>query len=335
MSDHGSKTSSSPPHQRLDSMLSVPTPSQWAILLAALFFVGGALAWGVLGVIPTTVPGKGMLIRHEGVFDVVSQGTGQVAELLVDLDDPVEEGQIVGRISQLELKNKITDMQALLQTLQAEQDTITRFGEEALAKKSLYLKNRRATLRAAIAYSKDRLKDILAHLEKLKPMADKGVVSRNEYLSAKYEYNQINKQIMDYSDLLAELSAENVDIESLKEKEAIQINMRVIEAEQKLASLRMQLESTSRIVSTRAGRVTEVFKERGDMVTSGEALLGLEVSSQNADLSMVAYFSPYQGKMIKPGMPVHLTPSVVRAEEFGYIMGKVEHVSLFPHPGTA
>ena len=48
------------------------------------------------------------------------------------------------------------------------------------------------------------------------------------------------------------------------------------------------------------------------------------------DLAVTAYFSPYEGKMIKPGMPVHLTPSTVRAEEFGYVLGRVAHVSRYP-----
>ncbi len=82
----------------------------WAVLL----FWAALWPGECLELFPPLFLERGILIRQEGMFDVVALGSGQLAELLVDLDDPVEEGQVVARISQLELKNKIVDMRALL-----------------------------------------------------------------------------------------------------------------------------------------------------------------------------------------------------------------------------
>ena len=311
-------------------MLLIPSPSQWAILAAALFFIAGSLIWGVWGVIATTVPGEGILLRQDSVFDVVALGSGQVAELLVSMDDMVAEGQIIGRIHQLELQNSIADAESRLKALLSEQKILTRLGAESHAKKNHYLEQRRATLQAAIVSAKERLRDVREISQSMKAMKDNGVVSRNEYLKTKHEYDRINKQIMDYTDLLAGLSSENVNIDSLREKESIELQKRVAEARKDLETLRLRLERSSAVISTRSGRVAEVFKGRGEMVGVGEPLVRLEISSDQDDLFMVAYFSPYQGKMIEPGMPIHLTPSTVRPEEFGYILGEVERVSLFP-----
>ena len=251
---------SSQPHERLDRILVVPRPAQWAVLAAVLAFLAGALIWGVYGAIPTTVPGAGILIRNEAVFDVVPLGGGQVRELLVDIDDEVTEGQLIGRINRQDLAVEIAKAESLLSSLKAEQDMVDKFGQQALDKKSTHLAKRRASVEAALLFSEAWLKDIRNRTEAYRDMADKGIVSQNEYLNSKHEYDQTVERIMDYRALLAGLSAENVDIVSLKEKEGVQIAMEVVEAEKRLESMRALMASSTGIISPRKGRVVEIFK---------------------------------------------------------------------------
>ena len=44
----------------------------------------------------------------------------------------------------------------------------------------------------------------------------------------------------------------------------------------------------------------------------------------------LVYFADRDGKQIKPGMTVQVTPSVVKRERYGGIIGKVTRVSPFP-----
>jgi HlyD family secretion protein len=42
------------------------------------------------------------------------------------------------------------------------------------------------------------------------------------------------------------------------------------------------------------------------------------------------YVSPVEGKKIRPGMTVQISPSTVRKEEYGVMLGKVVSVGEFP-----
>lgn len=319
-----------PPHLRLEKMLSTPSPRHWLMILALLVFLAGAGVWGVYGLIPTTVKGKGILVRQEAVFDVISLGSGQVIELLVHLDDMVEENQVVGRIRQADLVNTIAKMESHLKLLRTEEKMVAEYGRQRQQKETGFTKQRRRSLRKSIALGEERLTQLAERIKSYKRMMDRGVVSRSTYLDAKKEHADTMKQIMGYRDELAALEAQDVGSISTKERENIDIKLEVLKVSKELDALRARLESTSRIVSPKAGRVVEIFKDQGGMLNQGDPLIRLEVSSPDKDLKVVAYFSPYQGKMIKPGMAINLSPSTVRMEEFGFMEGRVEYVSLFP-----
>ena len=49
------------------------------------------------------------------------------------------------------------------------------------------------------------------------------------------------------------------------------------------------------------------------------------------DTEAILYVPPFgEGKSIKPGMAVQLSPDNIKREEFGFIVGKVVSVSRFP-----
>ncbi len=63
-------------------------------------------------------------------------------------------------------------------------------------------------------------------------------------------------------------------------------------------------------------------------MAAGTSLMSLELI--NEDLSAILYLSAVDGKQVKPGMVVQLSPSTVRKEEFGVLQGVVVSVSSFP-----
>jgi HlyD family secretion protein len=48
------------------------------------------------------------------------------------------------------------------------------------------------------------------------------------------------------------------------------------------------------------------------------------------DLVAVLYVAPAEGKKIQPGMQAQISPSTVRREEYGYMLGRVTAVGQFP-----
>lgn len=79
------------------------------------------------------------------------------------------------------------------------------------------------------------------------------------------------------------------------------------------------------ILAAEAGTVSDLLVRPGSVVTPGQRLLNL----RNDSTELVALlFAPLdQGKRIHTGMPVRISPSTVREEDFGDVVGHVRHVS--------
>ena len=89
-----------------------------------------------------------------------------------------------------------------------------------------------------------------------------------------------------------------------------------------------ELHRHSRVVSPHNGRVLEIMVSVGNIVREGTNILTLE--QLDAFLEAVIYVPAFQGKKVKVGMPAYISPSTVKAEEYGFIIGKVRSVSELP-----
>src|SRR5688572_18363477 len=86
--------------ERLDELMEVTTPRGWLGMAALWATLGAAIAWGLLGSIPTVVSGQGILIRDGSVVTVESPAAGQVMDLFVNVGDSIREEQLVARVVQ-------------------------------------------------------------------------------------------------------------------------------------------------------------------------------------------------------------------------------------------
>ncbi len=86
------------------------------------------------------------------------------------------------------------------------------------------------------------------------------------------------------------------------------------------------------VASPYTGRIVELKVDPGSPIEQGTALLSLEGlnAEGRVDLVAVIYTAPAEGKKIRPGMDVQVSPSTVRREEYGFMLGKVASVGQFP-----
>ena len=84
------------------------------------------------------------------------------------------------------------------------------------------------------------------------------------------------------------------------------------------------------ILSPYTGHILEIDADEGSLVDRGTALLTLEQSGRDTKLEALIYLSPTDGKRVRTGMDVQLSPSTVHREEFGFLLGKVTVVGEFP-----
>jgi hypothetical protein len=83
----------------LDRLMPVTDPKGWLALIALLALVAAAVIWGVFGSVPVEVGGdKGILLAGDSRNPAVSQTSGLVTDVLVDIGDHVQEGQVLARV---------------------------------------------------------------------------------------------------------------------------------------------------------------------------------------------------------------------------------------------
>lgn len=106
----------------------------------------------------------------------------------------------------------------------------------------------------------------------------------------------------------------------------------VIQADQVVARVAERGEVVNtKVVSAHAGRILEIKVDSGSLIERGTPILSLEVMDSGLrDLEVVIYVPAAEGKRVRPGMDVQISPSTVEREVYGFMLGQVISVGEFP-----
>ncbi|MEO0843585.1 MAG: NHLP bacteriocin system secretion protein [Cyanobacteria bacterium J06643_5] len=102
------------------------------------------------------------------------------------------------------------------------------------------------------------------------------------------------------------------------------------ETERQISQIELQLLRTSEIVSQYDGTVLEIPAKPGQELSSGIGIVTISAQQSDDKLVNVSFLPVSEGKKIKPGMDLQITPSTVKREEYGGIKAKVAEVSKYP-----
>lgn len=97
---------------------------------------------------------------------------------------------------------------------------------------------------------------------------------------------------------------------------------------QEVVRVRTDAGAEVEVVSLFSGRVVDLAIEKGMYLDPGQQVALVEVADK--PLAAVFFVPAEQGKLLAPGMQVHVSPSTVKADEYGYMQGRVLAVSQFP-----
>ncbi|VEP15465.1 NHLP bacteriocin system secretion protein [Hyella patelloides LEGE 07179] len=146
-----------------------------------------------------------------------------------------------------------------------------------------------------------------------------------EYLQSLNQIDDLKNQIQEIDTQLAQVDREDLQT-SFDRKSEIQ------EVKNSIAQMEGEITGKSRIVSKHDGKVLEVAAVPGQIVSTGARIGSIEIATQQEEPQLVgvAYFADSEGKKIEPGMNVQITPSIVKRERHGGMLGEVTRVSDFP-----
>ncbi|MEA5574370.1 NHLP bacteriocin system secretion protein [Calothrix sp. UHCC 0171] len=220
------------------------------------------------------------------------------------------------------LKKERENLQLRLRTIRELQPTLKKRWEqrEQLFKQGAVPKDTALQAQQEYLNSQTQLNEVLSQLNQLEV----------KEVDAKRSYQQSLNQV---NELEAQLKALNSRQATQQEQDLVTATSRakeITETERAIAQLELQLRQSSEIISQHSGRILEITAKAGQQLEPGAALGTISAQQSTDKLVNVTFLPVSEGKKIKPGMTLQITPSTVKREEFGGIKAVVKQISPFP-----
>jgi HlyD family secretion protein len=317
--------------EQLDQLMQVTDPRGWIALCGLGLVVATALAWGVLGNVHQNVHGTGILVRSGGVFEVVPLAAGRVIDVSVGPADIVTSGQVVARLEQPDLLERIEGAKATLVALRAQHQHTVDYGDKDIALQTSYLKEQRATIVHGVAAAERNMAWYREKMTTQQELVTDGLLLKQTLLTTQQQYDTANERVAEARSQLAQLEVRELELWNRKHEAIRQGQLKLEEHQRALAELERELKAKSEVVAPQGGRILEVMTEPGAVVAAGQPVLSLDLTGRTIkDLEAVMYVPSIHGKQIRVGMPMLVAPATVKQEEFGMMLGRVTYVSDFP-----
>lgn len=319
--------------EQLDALMRVTTPAGWIVHLTLFGVLAAVVLWGVFGSITMTIEGQGIIVTSGGIRNIQHVMGGRVTDIKVRPGDLVEKGEVIARVDQDELVNQVAEERIRLKELLASQARTMSFSEQDLALRRTYLARQDDTTRSSIESDKEQLDFLSKTLPTYEELYQNGGISEKQLLETRATYNSLKVQVADNENALRQIEWEMAQLSLGKEEEKTGLDSQVDEARRNIARLERNLEYYTNIVSPETGRVIEVMVNEGALLGAGATVVSIEPAGRAARNLVAVVYLPSEGKNVKPGMDVQVSPVNVRREEHGFIRGRVTFVS--PYPATA
>jgi HlyD family secretion protein len=315
--------------EQLDRLMQVTDPRGWIALCGLCAVVVFAGIWSVVGRIPTTITGTGLLLSSEGIRGVESLGSGVVSEMRVIVGDRVDVGDTIALVGQPRLAQQVEQARERLRLLQATRERQADFTETNVQLETEALDRERADLQRRYEVAGERIQWLEERLVAEEEAVSLGLLTseavqdtRQQLETARGQRTGIDLQLQNNE--IGRLLLDNESTQTMDE-----VDSRIQEAEREVAALVLELKQSTTVLSRYAGYVREIRTDVGQIVAQGEPVVSVEMV--DAPLQAVIYV-PTEGKRIRAGMEARVSPVTVRREQYGFVIGSVDFVS--PQPAT-
>ena len=314
--------------EQLEEVLRFASTRSWLALSSMCVIVALAVIWGIFGEIDSKVQGEAIFLTEGGLFQIVAKETGHLQACKIRSGDLVKKGQVVAIMSNPQLEKQISLKRATIHEMEENRVRQTQMIIARAESQRLVLEAQRLEQLQKQLFIQRRIRALDERVRTYEKLLQEQAVPRQSYLSAKLDFEKASEDASLTETNLSENISKRRELDSSTYEQIFQLKFKVDTAKDELASLQKRLELTTEIVSDSDGRVIEVLAKQGQLVREGEAVMTCQ--GTGAVLEVEIFVPSYEGKKVHTGMPIQVTPSIVQREEYGFMTGKVESVSLFP-----
>jgi HlyD family secretion protein len=318
--------------EQLDQVIQLVRPQHWLPLAAFSALMTAGITWSILGRIPVTVTGQGVLLSPSSVVGVQSVGAGQLSRVNVKVGDFVKKGEVLATLAQPDLQSQLHLQQLKLTELRSQSQQARSIQSDRSGIVDAVTTQRRQSLQHQLQLAQQMIPKLKSRIAKRQRLRNKGAVSSDDVLRVEQEYLQAAEKVSELASQLRELETKKPEQIERDYDTSVNRENQIQDVKREIAKLNTQLKQTGQIVAQSSGQILELTVTPGQILSTGDRVATLEARTPSTQLIGLSFFANGDGKQIQPGMKVEMTPTSVHRERFGGIIGTVSRIS--PQPAT-
>ena len=217
--------------------------------------------------------------------------------------------------SQLANVNNVISTQTQLgKNLKERYETFSQLLKEGLSSNDTVLSAKQQMIDNQVKISELRLKIQEIELSRAK--------AEDTFQSQMRSVAEMRSQLQELS--IRENESSQRQLESSSDRE-----LRIQETQNQIDRLEKKLVNEGQIKSPSDGKILELSISKGQIVSLSRRLGSIEVLTTDENMQAIAYFNVGDGKKIRPGMDIKISPSTVERERYGSMEGVVVDVASF------
>ncbi|WP_295583926.1 NHLP bacteriocin system secretion protein [uncultured Lamprocystis sp.] len=300
-------------------------------LVAGVLVAG--LIWSMVSTAPVKVGGPGVLLSPAGVSSVTALDAGHVDQFLVQPGDRVAKDQPIALLRQPE---RLDALQTAEEEARAVRDRHQALQEEFVAQ-DRHRAELMTRMREASASRVESLETQGASLGKRREgeahLREKGQISGINLFETETQLAQVKHDLATARNRITELALEHEQQADKRHQELVELRIQAQNLTRHAENLRREYERKRQVLAITSGIVAELEVDLDDPVSSGQTIARLlvdDAAGEDTRLTAIAYLPAAVGKKVKSGMPARVSPSTVKVELDGYILGQVVRVAELP-----
>lgn len=316
----------------LDSLLQVTSPRGWIALAGIGILLLTAVGWAVAGRLPTKLVGQQcILVKNGGVNILTTSASGRLSDLAVEPGDRVTRGQIIGRLEQYDLLQKIKANEAHLREVEAQYEQAVALAAQSEKLREANNAQQVQNLTHQLAAANQKSKLIKERIETQTGLFEEGLITRQTLIASQLELASVQLEIETIRTQFKQQEVARLEAKKGSDNDVIVVKNQLEDARRQMALMMRDAKNFTSIVSPYTGRVLEVKAAEGQLVERGTHLISVEATGVDVnEMEAYLYLPASEGKKIASGMKVEISPSTAKREEFGYLPAFVSSVAEYP-----
>jgi HlyD family secretion protein len=316
---------------QVNQVAPITSPRLWILVAAAATVTAAFVAWGVLGTIPLTVRGTGLLIEGTMVVAAEAPLDGRIAEVRVRQGDRVSQGDVLAIVANPALEAQLQDARSAAVRLREQDAAMGAAEEQSLSAAIAALDAREQEARQRIEKAAAAADAFSKSVETKRDLVRQGLLAEADLLGTVNTQLEIDRALSECRNELRRIAADRADAGIRHAQERQRRRNAIADADAAVRQAEARLDADRNVVAPRPGKVLQVLRGAGDVVRRGGSVAVIS-DVGDGSLRCYAFFPLADGKRIAGAMPARVEPSVADRERFGVIAATVRDVE--PMVGT-